>query len=124
MTRHEMREKIVFALYRHLLLRKDLFAEIEEFDETECEEKEYAAEILKDVEENEAAYIEEISKYLPNWSFERENYVEQALLLAAVSELKLQKTDKAVVLNEAVEIAKKFCDEDSYRYINGVLDNI
>ncbi len=124
MTRHEMREKIVFALYRHLLLNRDLFAEIEEFDEVESEEKEYAAEILKDISENEGSYIEEISNYLPNWSFERENYVEQALLLAAVSELKLQKTDKAVVLDEAVEIAKKFCDEDSYRYINGVLDKI
>ncbi len=49
MTRHEMREKIVFALYRHLLLNRDLFAEIEEFDEVESEEKEYAAEILKDI---------------------------------------------------------------------------
>lgn len=124
MTRHEMREKIVFALYRHLLLRRDILAEIEEFDEQESEEKEYASEILKDVYENEGLYIEEISRYLPNWNFDRENYVEQALLLAAVSELKLQKTDRAIVLDEAVEIAKKYCDEDSYRYINGVLDKI
>ncbi len=124
MTRHEMREKIVFALYRHLLLRRDILAEIEEFDEQESEEKEYASEILKDVYENEGLYIEEISRYLPNWNFDRENYVEQALLLAAVSELKLQKTDRAIVLDEAVQIAKKYCDEDSYRYINGVLDKI
>ncbi|MBR2553128.1 MAG: transcription antitermination factor NusB [Erysipelotrichaceae bacterium] len=124
MTRHEMREKIVFALYRHLLLRRDILSEIDEFDEQESEEKEYASEILKDVYENEGLYIEEISQYLPNWNFDRENYVEQALLLAAVSELKLQKTDRAIVLDEAVQIAKKYCDEDSYRYINGVLDKI
>ena len=124
MTRHEMREKIVFALYRHLLLRRDILSEIEEFDEQESEEKEYASEILKDVYENEGLYIEEISQYLPNWNFDRENYVEQALLLAAVSELKLQKTDRAIVLDEAVQITKKYCDEDSYRYINGVLDKI
>ncbi|MBQ6368324.1 MAG: transcription antitermination factor NusB [Erysipelotrichaceae bacterium] len=124
MTRHEMREKIVFALYRHLLLRRDILSEIEEFDEQESEEKEYASEILKDVYKNEGLYIEEISQYLPNWNFDRENYVEQALLLAAVSELKLQKTDRAIVLDEAVQIAKKYCDEDSYRYINGVLDKI
>ena len=61
--------------------------------------------------------------YIDN-TIQLENYVEQALLLAAVSELKLQKTDRAIVLDEAVQIAKKYCDEDSYRYINGVLDKI
>ncbi|MBR3252063.1 MAG: transcription antitermination protein NusB, partial [Erysipelotrichaceae bacterium] len=69
-------------------------------------------------------YIYEISKYLKKWSFDRLNLVEQAILLETVSEIKTGVNDSAVAIDEAITLAKQYCDEDSYKFINGVLDNI
>lgn len=121
LNRHETREKLVFALYQHLLLKKD----IEEcFLNNFEEENDFADIIRKDVTANKKEYIDEIQSLLTNWEFDRLNLVEQAILLATVSELKLGLNDKAVVIDEAVTLCKTYCDEESYKYINGVLDNI
>ncbi len=123
LNRHEIREKIVFALYQHLLLRKninDCFLDNFELGE----DTEFVPLIMNDLIENEDIYINEISKYLVKWTFDRLNLVEQAILLEAVSEIKLKLNEKAVIIDEAVIITKKYCDEESYKYINGVLDNI
>ena len=121
LNRHEYREKIVFSLYQHLLLHKDLNSC---FDDNLEEEDEYVIALRNDLIANKDAYIEEISKYLNKWSFERLNLVEQAILLEAVSEISQGLNDKAVVIDEAVIMAKEYCDEEAYKYINGVLDHI
>ena len=126
MNRHEMREQLVFSVYQHILLKRDLFAQAEENlgGALEEEDRLYASDILNDLEENEEGYIQEIDRHLVDWSFERLNYVDQGILLVAASELKLGRLQKAIVVDEAVQIAKKYCDDDAYRYINGVLDNL
>ncbi|MBR4470306.1 MAG: transcription antitermination protein NusB [Erysipelotrichaceae bacterium] len=121
LNRHEYREKIVFSLYQHLLLHKDLNSC---FDDNLEEEDEYVIALRNDLIANKDAYIEEISKYLNKWSFERLNLVEQAILLETVSEISQGLNDKAVVIDEAVIMAKEYCDEEAYKYINGVLDHI
>ena len=123
LNRHEYREKIVFALYQHLLLHKDMFACFEDNFEGE-ELDDFVISIRDDVYKNKDAYIEEISTHLKKWSFDRLNLVEQAILLETVSEIKQSLNDKAVVIDEAVILAKEYCDEEAYKYINGVLDNI
>ena len=122
LNRHEYREKIVFTLYQHLLLHKDLEECFE--DNFEEDTDEYMVTIRNDLLENEDVYISEISEYLNKWTFDRLNLVEQAILLETVSEIKLSLNDKAVVIDEAVILAKEYCDEDSYKFINGVLDHI
>lgn len=122
LNRHEYREKIVFVLYQHLLLHKDIslcFA-----DNFEDDDNEFLAQIRADLLANEDDYIDLISRYLKNWSFDRLNLVEQAILLEAVSEINSNINDKAVIINEAVILAKTYCDEGSYKYINGVLENL
>ena len=42
----------------------------------------------------------------------------------AACELDLETAPKAIVIDEAVNLAKKYCDEDTYRLINGVLDRL
>ena len=122
LNRHEYREKIVFALYQHLLLHKDLDeCFIDNFEE---DDNDYLLCIRNDLLSHETDYIYEISTYLNKWSFDRLNLVEQAILLETVSELKTGINDRAVVIDEAVRLSKEYCDEDSYKYINGVLDNI
>ncbi len=122
LNRHEYREKIVFALYQHLLLHKDLDECFT--DNFEQDDNEYLKTIKDDLMIHKVDYIYEISQYLKKWSFDRLNLVEQAILLETVSELKTRINDSAVAIDEAITLAKEYCDEDSYKFINGVLDNI
>jgi len=123
LNRHEEREKIIFALYQHLLLSKDMNecfdANFEEFNPSE-----FVCSIKDDLNNNKVDYIYEISKHLVSWTFDRLNLVEQAILLESIAEIKLNLNDKPVVIDEAVILTKKYCDEQSYKYINGVLDKI
>ena len=52
------------------------------------------------------------------------NYIDQAILLVATSEILTAKVDRAVAIDEAVNIAKEYSDDESFKYINGVLDQI
>ena len=122
LTRHEYREKLIFVLYQHLLLHKDLRACYEDVLETDTDE--FSDQVIEDLVANKGLYIKEISQYLVKWSFDRLNLVEQAILLETVSEMKQNLNDRAVAINEAVIFSKEYCDEDSYKYINGVLDHI
>ena len=123
LNRHEYRERIMNSLYQHLLLNKDL--EVCFINNISIEdEDDYYLIIKNDLLKNENIYISEISKYLNNWTFDRLDYIEQSILLLAISELKQNINDKAVVIDEAVNLAKKYCGADAYKYINGVLDNL
>ncbi|MDR2182522.1 MAG: transcription antitermination factor NusB [Treponema sp.] len=65
-----------------------------------------------------------IKKHLLNWDFSRVGRVDQALLRLGVYEMLFQKETPAVVIDEAVGIAQEFGSDDSYRFINGVLDGV
>ncbi|QIK70058.1 transcription antitermination protein NusB [Erysipelothrix sp. HDW6C] len=69
-------------------------------------------------------YERAIDLFLNKWRFERLGYIEQAILLVACAELELGIQDKVVVVNEAVRLAKDYAEEESYKFINGVLDAI
>ena len=121
-NRHEYRERLMFVLYQHLLLQKDLnVCFINTFED---DDNEFINKIINDININENTYIEKISQYLKNWTFDRLNYVEQAILLLATSEINQALNDKSIVIDEAIILSKEYCDETSYKYINGVLDNI
>lgn len=66
-----------------------------------------------------------IRKKLIHWDFERLAKVDLALLRLSVYSL-IYQTDipQAVTINEAIEIAKEFGSDNSYRFINGILDNV
>lgn len=69
-----------------------------------------------------------IKKYLKNWKVDRLDKVDLALLRVSIFEMLFYKgkdpADPAVVINEAVEIAKKFGTPKSAAFINGLLDNV
>ncbi|MEG0283465.1 MAG: transcription antitermination factor NusB [Erysipelotrichales bacterium] len=68
---------------------------------------------------------DEVSKHLgKSWEFDRLNKVEQALLIISYIEIKANITDRKIIINEAIELAKLYCDDDTYKFINGVLDSI
>ncbi|HEX4068816.1 MAG TPA: transcription antitermination factor NusB [Candidatus Babeliales bacterium] len=62
--------------------------------------------------------------YLANWRSERISVCTKLILLFAVWELKYTETDSRIVINEAIELAKCFAEEDAYRFVNGILDSV
>jgi transcription antitermination factor nusB len=66
-----------------------------------------------------------ISENLDNWAFERINSVDKAILRISVYSLLFQKDiPAAVVIDEAINLAKEFGTDDSYKFVNAVLDSI
>jgi N utilization substance protein B len=65
-----------------------------------------------------------IVKHADNWRFERLAAIDRAVLRLAVYELRGLETPPKVVLNEAVDLAKKFSSAESGAFVNGVLDAI
>jgi len=62
-----------------------------------------------------------IAPLLQGWTLERMPTIDRLILRMANYELRYEGTPPAVVMDEAVELAKKFSTEDSGRYVNGVL---
>ena len=71
-----------------------------------------------------AALDELIVKHADNWRFERLAAIDRAILRLAIHELRAAVTPYKVVLNEAVELAKKFSSEESGAFVNGILDAV
>ncbi|MBR4797203.1 MAG: transcription antitermination factor NusB [Spirochaetia bacterium] len=66
-----------------------------------------------------------IKKYIKNWNFDRISRIDLAILRLSVYGLLFQKdTDGKIIINEAVKLAQEFGGDDSYRFVNGVLDAI
>ena len=74
------------------------------------------------------AHLEEldlcIRHQIKNWDFERIGDMERAILRLGAYEILFSAMDKAIVINEALEIAKNFGNEASTKFINGILDGI
>jgi N utilization substance protein B len=65
-----------------------------------------------------------VRELAPNWPTHRQPAVDRAILRLVYAELKLGRTDAPLIINEAVELAKRFSTEHSPGFINGVADNM
>lgn len=93
--------------------------------ETEESVKEFANQLVKGVEENIKEIDETISKYATNWQISRMAVIDRNILRMATHEiLYLDDIPPKVSINEAVDIAKKYGDTDSGKFVNGILDKI
>ena len=65
-----------------------------------------------------------LSRFATHWKINRMAVIDRNILRIALYELTYQTdTPAKVIINEAVEIAKKYGDEKSYQFINGILDS-
>ncbi len=124
MNRHKLRIQLVTYLYQHLLLEKSIAAIIvDEQLQPNAEDQIYLLNNLYNVLENEENYVQFIREHLKaDWKYERLLAIDRAILLCAISEFAIDEAARAIVINEAVEIAKVYSNEDSYAFINGILD--
>jgi len=75
--------------------------------------------------ENIAAIDKMIRQHLQNWDFSRLNRVDLAILRISVYTLLFQKEiAPSIVIDEAIGISREFGTDDSFRFVNGVLDAI
>lgn len=124
-SRRSLRKTAMISLYQYLLVKRDIRIILEDLCKKPLAEIDpYILDCVIECLENQDEYISLIDAKLTEWSFHRLGYIEQAILLLATHELLDGKAERAVVINEAVELAKVYCDEPSYRLINGVLDEI
>jgi transcription antitermination protein NusB len=82
------------------------------------------ANTVKNIVENREALEKIYEPFLANWRSERISVCTKLILLFAVWELKNTETDTRIVINEAIELAKCFAEEDAYRFVNGILDPV
>ncbi|EES48287.1 N utilization substance protein B [Clostridium botulinum] len=130
MNRKLSREKAMELLFGMTLNTDNCEETLENFiDNYESDIKElditYIKRILIGVENNKDNIDEAISKNLCNWKIDRISKVNLCILRLAVYELLHdEEIPNRVAINEALEITKKYSDEKSVSFINGVLDNI
>ena len=93
---------------------------------TPLEEQTFASLIISGTVEHVAEIDELIKSHLSaNWTLERINKVTLAILRTSIYEMKFQKgSEPKIVIDEAVNIAREYGLEDSYKFINAVLDKI
>ena len=101
--------------------------ETEETKRIEGENLAFAESIIARVKEHEAEIDDILTKHLRRWSLSQMNVVDKTILRMGVAELLYQTAetvDAKVIINEAVDMAKVFGGENSYRLINGILNTI
>lgn len=123
-SRHKLREMGMTALYQSFLLNKDIKQSV--YDNSDANEIDpFLYTITIDAMKYKSIYVENINKALrDDWTFDRLGYLEQAILIMASCELDLEISPRPIVIDEAITLAKKYCDEETYKLINGVLDHL
>ena len=84
----------------------------------------FVAELVRGTIAHAAEVDERISRHADHWRMERMPAVDRNILRLAVYEMTHGGTPAAVIIDEALELARKFSSEESVQFVNGVLDAI
>lgn len=130
-TRRQIaREKATIGIYQNLLVDTSIeeiitFLEEDETLNDSQESMEFSCWLVETTVKNRESYQKLIEIHLKDsWSFDRLGTFEKAILMIGTCELLESELPRTIVINEAIINAKRFCDEDSYKFINGVLGQI
>lgn len=125
-NRSELREIIMKVLYQvNILEETKLDYDLNDLIKEQIEiENEFVQNTVKGIIEKKEDILKYANKYLNNWTIDRLNKVDQAILSLGIYELLYTDTPSIVSINEAIELSKKYSDEAVTKMINGVLDKI
>lgn len=125
-SRSELREECMTILYQIQIYQKNNIDY--NIDEVINETSEIENEFIKEIIYGVTTYKEEIdnlaNKYLEGWNMDRLGNTDQAILRIGIFELLYTDTPPVVIINEAIELSKKYSDDSVRKMINGVLDKI
>ncbi len=126
MNRHKSRENAFIAVFEAGFSSNDLddilavTQELPEYEEYMLDD--FALELIKNYYDHADEVNDMIQSKLKNWKANRISRVSSAILRLGTAEMMYSKEDMdSVVINEAVELSKKFAGENDYQFINGVL---
>jgi len=126
--RRKARKAALTILYIHDLMGFPLDEVVKQvLEKIKLNEKnlEYLDKLISQIKEHKKKIDRTIKKYLINWDFQRLSYIDRAILRIATCELLyFEDIPPKVSIDEAIELAKEFSDDDARRFINGVLDAI
>jgi len=94
------------------------------YSEEHPERDPFVADLVRGTVEHVAEVDEQISKHAEHWRIERMPAVDRNVLRLAVYEMTRGGTPAPVSIDEALELARKFSNEESVQFVNGVLDAI
>lgn len=126
LTRSQLREKIMTILYQKSVYEaQKMEYDIESIINENMEiENEFVKELVYGITTHEVEIIKLANKYLTDWKIDRLDKAGQAILKIAIYELKYTETPQIVVINEAIELTKKYSDDNVRKMINAVLDRM
>lgn len=82
----------------------------------------FANQLFEGASHDSSALDELITKHAENWRLERLAAIDRAILRLAIHEMRATDTPAKVVINEAVDLAKKYSSDDAGGFVNGILD--
>lgn len=127
-TRRQARECALQMLYTFDNCQMDEKSILKCFDEilpVEFSYREFTVIIFRGVCEHQERIDSLIEKYADNWEMDRMASIDRNIMrLAAYEMLYMKETPVSVIIDEAVEIAKRFSNKDSSKFVNGILDKL
>ena len=126
LNRTEAREKIMVILYQiDFYVKEGMSYDIDGVIKENLEiDNKFVRDVVYGVIKNIENIDKIITKYLENWDLDRLGKTDKAILRLGTYEMLYYDTPKVVVINEAVELSKKYSDDKIVKLINAVLDKI
>ena len=126
LNRTEAREKIMVILYQiDFYIKEGMSYDVDDVIKENLEiDNKFVRDVVYGVMKNIENIDKVISKYLENWDLDRLGKTDKAILRLGIYEMLYYDTPKVVVINEAVELSKKYSDDKIVKLINAVLDKI
>lgn len=123
-TRRQVRQTVVSLLYASEFneLGNDFIEEFLEQNKIRNEQKNFALELLNGINANLQSLDEKLVLYMKE--ADKISKIERAILRLSAYEFLHTKTDKAVIINEAIELSKTLASENSPKFVNAVLDGL
>lgn len=130
MNRTEIREQAFKLIYSLEIQKKEEKEEaielyIESNNITDKNAIAYIKDAILGIEKKEKDIMEKIEKNLKaDWKIERISKIDLSILKLAIYEIKYKDIPFKVVINEAVELAKKYGEDNSKNFVNGILASV
>lgn len=121
--RRDCRETAFKIIFAELFGEKsEVQDELYGYEKLNKDDKEYTAKLIKQVKDNYEYLTQEIEKLSLNFRFDRIFAVDKAILILAMAEMKfIEDVPSVVSIKEAIELVKKYSQEDNVVFVNGIL---
>ncbi|MCV3440693.1 transcription antitermination factor NusB [Campylobacter lari] len=125
-TRHQVRQSIVSLLYAAQLNQenKDFINEFLDEKKIRNDQRKFTLDLYNGINEQLILLDEKINECLKEHKLDGVASIEKAILRLGAYEILFTSTQKAIIINEAIELAKEMAGDNAPKFINGVLDKI